>query len=189
MAVLGRLLRNRRAGEARSAWNMPNLLGPELLRLTSTQFADEGAIPLQHAGRLIGGQDVSPQLAWNEPPSGTAQLMLLVEDLDVPMSTPLVHALALIDPSSTTLAAGALSPRQPPAGVTVLRSSVGRGYRGPGPIKGHGPHRYAFELFALGAAVDRVNGSFPKRAKPRTVLSSVSGPVLARGRLTGTYER
>lgn len=189
MGLLGRLLHNRRAGESRAAWNRPNLLGPELLVLTSAQFEADGSIPLRHAGRFAGGEDVSPQLAWTAPPAGTAQLLLVAEDLDVPKRSPLVHALALLEPTLTDLPPGALDAHGAPAGVTVLRSSMGRGYHGPAPIRGHGPHRYVFQLYALGRRVDGVEGSSPAGAKPRAVLSAVTGPVLARGRLTGTYER
>lgn len=189
MPLLGRLLRNRRAGESRAAWSRPNRLGPELLVLTSAQFGADAPIPLRHAGRFAGGQDVSPQLAWNAPPAGTAQLLLVAEDLDVPLRSPLVHTLALLDPAVTDLPVGGLDAHNAPAGVTVLRSPVGPGYHGPSPIKGHGPHRYVFQLYALGSRVDSVEGSSPVRAKPRAVLSAVTGPVLARGRLTGTYER
>ena len=189
MTLLGRLLRNRRAGESRAAWTRPNLLGPELLDLTSAQYGADGSIPLRHAGGFAGGEDVSPQLAWTAPPAGTAQLLLVTEDLDVPLRSPLVHALALLDPAVTDLPAGALDTHHAPAGVTVLRSSMGPGYHGPSPIKGHGPHRYVFQLYALGNRVDGVDGSPLARAKPRAVLSAVTGPVLARGRLTGTYER
>ena len=78
--------------------------------------------------------------------------------------------------------------RSPAPGVRVLRSGMGRGYLGPEPIKGHGPHRYSFQLFALAAPV-ALQGTPSEQARPRALLSSVSGPVLAKGRLTGAYER
>jgi phosphatidylethanolamine-binding protein (PEBP) family uncharacterized protein len=192
MAVIGKLLKNVRADEARSAWNQPNLSGPETLTVTSVAFKDGAAIPLPHAGRRLGGVDLSPQLAWSAVPAGTESILLVVEDLDSPFRTPIVHAVALIDPAVTMLDAGALAARSPGVGVRVLRSFLGRGYRGPGPIAGHGPHRYVFQVFALGSDVGTVGlaGGVPlEEARPRTVLAAAAGPVLARGRLTGTYER
>jgi hypothetical protein len=50
----------------------------------------------------------------------------------------------------TGLAQGALNAQNPVSGVRLLRSGRGRGYLGPAPPKGHGPHRYVFLLFALG---------------------------------------
>jgi phosphatidylethanolamine-binding protein (PEBP) family uncharacterized protein len=192
MAVIGKLLKNARADEARSAWNRPNLLGPETLTVTSEAFKDGAAIPLPHAGKRLGGSDLSPPLAWSAVPAGTESILLVVEDLDSPFRTPIVHAVALIDPAMTMLDAGALAARSPGEGVRVLRSFLGRGYRGPGPIAGHGPHRYVFQVFALGSTVGTVGlaGGVPlDEARPRAVLAAASGPVLARGRLTGTYER
>ncbi|MGQ4512880.1 YbhB/YbcL family Raf kinase inhibitor-like protein [Streptomyces sp. DW26H14] len=188
MTLLGRLLNKRRAGDAHTAWNLPNLRGPEVLSLTSDRFGDGGTMPLEHCARNIGGDDTSPHLAWTRPPGGTVQLLLVVEDIDVPLSRPAVHCTALIDPSSGPLAPGALSGRQPAAGVRVLRSTIGRGYHGPAPIKGHGPHRYVFQLFALGASVDDT-ATPVDRARPRAVLSAVTAPVLGRARLTGVFER
>jgi phosphatidylethanolamine-binding protein (PEBP) family uncharacterized protein len=63
---------------------------------------------------------------------------------------------------------------------------MGRGYLGPEPIKGHGPHRYVFQLFALATAM---SGGTLEKDSPRSVLATATGPVLARGRLTGIYER
>lgn len=65
---------------------------------------------------------------------------------------------------------------------------MGRGYLGPEPIKGHGPHHHTFQLFALAAAA--TGGEVDaEQARPRALLWAVSGPVLAKGRLTGLYER
>jgi Raf kinase inhibitor-like YbhB/YbcL family protein len=188
MSIVGALLKNRRAGEAKMAWNLPNLGAPETLVVTSEAFGDGEPVPAEHAGKRARGKNLSPQLAWNAPPTGTAELLLVVEDADAPMPRPFVHCVALIDPQVRELPPGALSARHPAAGVRVLRSGMGRGYLGPEPIKGHGPHRYTFQLFALATAAAG-GGPAPERAKPRALLSSVSGPVLARGRLTGVYER
>ncbi|MEV7405369.1 YbhB/YbcL family Raf kinase inhibitor-like protein [Streptomyces sp. NPDC091267] len=136
MTVLGRLLSNRRAGESHLAWNLPNLQGPDDLILTSRHFSDGGSIPQEHCAKHAGGDDRSPQLAWSPPPSGTAQLLLVVEDIDVPMARPAVHCVALIDPSAGPLEPGALAAKQPGPGVRVLRSTIGRGYHGPAPT-GH----------------------------------------------------
>ncbi|WP_329138577.1 YbhB/YbcL family Raf kinase inhibitor-like protein [Streptomyces sp. NBC_01476] len=190
MTVLGRLLKNRRAGETHMAWNLPNLRGPELLTLTSRNFRDGDTLPLEHGAKNIGGDDLSPHLAWTPPPPGTAQLLLVVEDIDVPLTKPAVHCLALIDPAADHLGPGALNGRQPATGVRILRSTIGRGYHGPAPVKGHGPHRYTFQLFALATPVDTAPGSTPlDRARPRALLPAITAPVLDRGRLTGVYER
>lgn len=193
MAILGKLLRNRRAGETHLAWHEPALAGPETLRLASPDFLDGGALQPAHAGRRIGGQDRSPALSWGELPSDTTQVLLYVEDVDAPTAKPFVHCVAVISPAlaGDGLPAGALCAHEPGAGVTLLRSQVGSGYRGPGPIKGHGPHRYVFQVFALGARLpDSVDGTQLARVSPRRIPDGVvQGSVLARGRMTGTYER
>ncbi len=193
MTLLGTLLKNRRARDAHSAWNLPNLQGPELLTVTSPQFDEGDEIPLEHAGLRIGGKNHSPHLTWSPPPPETAELVLVVEDLDVPISKPAVHCLALIDPSRLDspnhLPLGGLSAQEPVAGVRILRSTIGRGYHGPEPIKGHGPHRYSFQLFALASPADSPNQAAPNRTRPRAFLSSITTRVIARGRLTGIYER
>lgn len=189
MAVLGKLLKNRRAGETGLAWNAPNLAGPDGLTLTSPDFDNEATMPTVHAAKRVGGSDLSPALTWPSAPTGTKELLLVVEDPDAPISVPAVHCVALIDPSMTGLERGALNAERPADGVRLLRSTMGRGYHGPAPIKGHGPHRYVFQLFALAAPITAgSSGAAVEAAKPRDVLAAASG-VLARGRLDGFYER
>jgi Raf kinase inhibitor-like YbhB/YbcL family protein len=189
MALLGKLLKNRRAGSAGLAWNSPNLAGENSLALRSPDFENEGTIPTVHTAKRVGGKDLSPALAWSPVPEDTVQLLLVVEDPDAPTGSPFVHGVALLEPSLTSLPQAALDAGNPAVGVRVLRSGMGRGYRGPGPIKGHGPHRYVFQLFALGRPVTAGrNGAALDSAKPRDVLAA-AGEVLARGRLDGFYER
>jgi phosphatidylethanolamine-binding protein (PEBP) family uncharacterized protein len=57
------------------------------------------------------------------------------------------------------------------------------GYAGPRPIPGHGPHRYRFHVLALDEPIpDHIT-------KAKTLLKQMDGHVIARGVLTGTYER
>lgn len=174
---------NRRADDARLAWNQPGMTGPDTLALSSPDFPPEGPIPLVHATTHIGGDNVSPELRWNAAPVGTVQLLLVMEDPDAPMPQPFPHCLALLDPSRTDLPQGALTDGAPTPGVRLLSTRWARGYFGPGPIEGHGPHRYAFQLFALSAPAD-----IPEAVTTADVTSA-AGTVLARGRYDGVYER
>jgi hypothetical protein len=81
-----------------------------------------------------------------------------------------------------TVDTGALQPET--AGMRFIPGSLGhRGYAGPRPIPGHGPHRYRFLVFALDRPIpDDV-------ATAKALLKQTAGHVLARGVLTGTYER
>lgn len=190
MAILGTLLRNKRAGEAQLAWNLAQLTGRETIDLSSHDFAHGGDIPRRHAGRRAGGENLSPALSWTGVPADVEQLLLVVEDVDSPTRAPFVHCVALLAPTVDGIPAGALDAGAAVGGVRVLRSGAGRGYLGPEPIKGHGPHRYVFQLFALGAPVATAPGdALLETAKPGAVLAAVTGPVLARGRLDGSYER
>lgn len=66
-----------------------------------------------------------------------------------------------------------------------LRSGTGRGHHGPAPVKGHGPHGYVFQLFALGRPVP---GASPDPARPPEVIAAACR-VPACGRLDGSCER
>jgi Raf kinase inhibitor-like YbhB/YbcL family protein len=179
---LGRLLGNRRAGESKLAWNQPGLYAPETITLTSLAFADGANMPVSSAGNGVG-PNISPPLAWHGLPARTAELVLIIEDPDAPLPKPVVHlALAGIPPELKGFAEGDLSKGGP---YGSGRGSFGRtGYAGPRPVPGHGPHRYVFQLYALTRQLD-----LPSGAKPNSIVATMNGTVLARGRLDGRYER
>jgi phosphatidylethanolamine-binding protein (PEBP) family uncharacterized protein len=190
VSLLGTLLKNKHAGEANLAWNLPALAGPETLSLHSAGFEPGAAIPQAHAGKRAGGRNQSPALSWSGGPAGTAQLLLVIQDVDSPTSVPFVHCVALLEPGLEALPAGGLDAGNAAPGVRTLRSGMGRGYRGPEPIKGHGPHRYVFQLFALATPLTSADGGTAlEQARPKAVLAAVAGPALARGRLDGLYTR
>ncbi|WP_433733366.1 YbhB/YbcL family Raf kinase inhibitor-like protein [Nocardia sp. CA-129566] len=187
MSIVGKLLANRRAGDQGLAWHRPNLAGVDTFQMTSPDFDHESPLNTIHAGKRVGGQDRSPALTWSPPPAQTAQLLLVIEDPDAPTKAPFVHAVALLDPTVKGIPQDALAGVDPAPGVRVLRSGWGRGYLGPAPIKGHGPHRYVFQLFALAEPITAAGGKSVESAKPHAILEA--GQSIARARIDAFYER
>ena len=181
---LGVALRNRRAGHHTLVWARPDLQAPENFTLTSPAFEHEAPIPERHRGRLFGA-NISPALAWTQPPPGTVELALIVQDPDVPIGKPATHALALgIDPAHGGLAENALANPSPIPGLRHGKGPFGRrGYAGPMPIRSHGPHAYVFQLFALDQAT-----TLPAGFTRDAALAAIAGHVIGRARLDGTYE-
>ncbi|OHV02758.1 YbhB/YbcL family Raf kinase inhibitor-like protein [Mycobacterium talmoniae] len=180
-AVLGRVLRRVRAGAHRSPLAGAAFAAPETLTVTSIAFSDGAAMPRSSAGDGVG-DNVSPPLSWAGLPPHTRQLVLILDDIDVPLPRPLLHTIAVLDPSLDGVATGALAPGN--AGMRFIPAAFGRrGYAGPRPIPGHGPHRYRFHLFAL----DQVVPDGVTTAKP--LLAAMAGHLLPRAALPGPYQR
>ena len=181
---IGLALRNRRAGQHTLVWASPELQAPENFTLTSPAFDHGAAIPDRYRGRLFGA-NVSPALAWTRPPAGTVELALVAQDPDVPIGKAATHALTLgIDPALDGIPDNALAN---PSTVPGLRHGKGplgrRGWSGPMPIRSHGPHAYVFQLFALDHAPD-----LPAGFTIDALIAAVTGHVIGRARLDGTYE-
>jgi len=183
---LGKALANVRAGADKLAIAQAGLGSVPSLDLTSPAFADGARLPERFTA---DGTGVSPPLTWGTPPEGTTLLALLVEDADAPTPQPLVHAVVWgIAADAGRLAEGAIvaDGAGDGEGRDVGRNSFRReGWLPPDPPTGHGPHRYAFQLFALdGDTPDP--GASPGRA---ALIAAMAGHVVAAGVLTGTYSR
>ncbi|WP_162899234.1 YbhB/YbcL family Raf kinase inhibitor-like protein [Mycobacterium shigaense] len=139
----------------------------------------------RHRGKLFGA-NISPALSWTPPPAGTVELVLLVQDADAPGRRPATHALTLgINPSLSGLPDNALTDPSPIPGIRHGKGALGRcGWAGPLPVRSHGPHTYAFQLFALAHPC-----GLPAKCAVDEVLDAISGRVIGRARLDGIYER
>jgi phosphatidylethanolamine-binding protein (PEBP) family uncharacterized protein len=178
---LGRLLTPVRASAQRSPLAGPAFDAPDTIVVTSSDFADGAAMPKSCAGKGVG-DDTSPQLAWTGAPPATRQLVLIIDDIDVPLPRPLFHTIAVAEPNIDTVERGGLRPPVP--GIRFLRASMGNyGYAGPRPIPGHGAHHYRFHVLALDKPIPEHISTAKK------LLTVMAGHVLARGVLTGSYER
>src|SRR3984885_1785596 len=179
--MIGKLLRSVRAGEHRSPFPGSDFAAPDDITVTSNAFRDGELLPKASGGKGVGDNE-SPHLSWTGLPPGTRELVLIIDDVDVPLPRPLLHTVAVIEPGVQNVDTGALQPGT--AGMRFIPGSLGhRGYAGPRPIPDHGPHRYRFLVFALDQPIpDGV-------ATSKSLLKQMAGRVLARGTLIGTYER
>jgi Raf kinase inhibitor-like YbhB/YbcL family protein len=186
--ALGHALRDVRAGLDQIAFNQSGLrAGMGQLQVTSLAFADHAPIPERYTA---DGAGRSPPLSWSGVPPNAQSLVLIVEDADAPTPHPLVHAIAVDLPAADgSLAEGAINDDHDDEGdadaVHEGRNSfLMAGWLPPDPPPGHGVHRYAFQLFALGPG-ERFEGT-PGRDE---LLEAVRQRGLASGCLFGTYER
>ncbi len=184
-AGAGRALQNVRSGADKLVSADPAFAAvPEVIQLSSPAFAQGGSIPAEHTA---DGAKLSPPLEWIGVPPEAESLVLLIEDQDSPTPRPLVHAiLAGLEAVDGGLAPGALpSPKHEGEPLDMGRNSyMQRAYLPPDPPRGHGPHCYAFQLFALDAMPEF--DSVPGRS---ALVAALKGHVIARGTLIGTYER
>lgn len=186
MRPLGRAMVGLRAGMHGLATNSAWLAGvPQGLRVSSPAFGPGVDIPSSYT---TDGAGLSPPLAWEGVPQGTASLALLIEDPDIPMPVPLTHCVVHgIPPGMGRLAEGAIPAGKParPPGFGVGRNGFGRiGWLPITPPPGHGPHHYAFQLFALD-----IDPKFEWPPGRIALLRAMRGHVLSWGMVFGVYER
>jgi Raf kinase inhibitor-like YbhB/YbcL family protein len=158
------------------------------MTIRSEAFEQGARIPKKFTGE---GQDVSPPLRWEGAPNGTKQLALICDDPDAPSPEAWVHWVMYGIPPTVSSLTEAIPPTDtldtPPGAMQGKNSwphGVTIGYRGPMPPPGHGVHHYHFRLYALNEEFD-----FQSGLQKRTLLSAITGHVLAEAELVGTYER
>ncbi|MDR3461563.1 MAG: YbhB/YbcL family Raf kinase inhibitor-like protein [Beijerinckiaceae bacterium] len=180
--LLGKLLRNVHAGESKLFRS--GFKAPFSIVLQSPAFDAGAFIPSRYRGEGIG-KNISPPLTWSDAPAGTLAFAVVIEDPDVPLPWPFVHALAYWPAALLSeLPEGALS-GIPLKGLHRGVNTSGKWrYVGPRPLPGHGLHRYVFQLFALDIEPD-----LPAPFKRRALAKALRGHVLAIGQMTGVCER
>lgn len=149
--------------------------------LTSRAFTHRAKIP---KGYTCDDADISPPLAWTDPPAGTTSFALIADDPDAPVGTwvhwVLYHVpasrrdLAEHLPKVETLADGTKQ------GLTDFRRV---GYGGPCPPRGPA-HRYFFKLYALDTTLE-----LPPKATKAQLEQAMEGHILAQTELIGLYQR
>ncbi len=158
----------------------PTVIGKEArtmseLQLSSPAFAHEGAIPARYT---CDGQDINPPLAFGNVPAGTKSLALIADDPDAPVGMWVHWVMWNIPPETREIRENSV----PAGGVQGLNDWKKNLYGGPCPPSG--THRYFFKLYALDTKLTLAP------ATTKTALErAMTGHILARGELMGTYRR
>lgn len=103
------------------------------------------------------GENVSPQLAWENAPAGTQSFAVTMYDKDAPTGSGFWHWVVFNIPASVhelVSGAGDASGKLMPAGAIQSITDYGSvGYGGPAPPPG-APHQYLITVYALKSKVD-----------------------------------
>jgi Raf kinase inhibitor-like YbhB/YbcL family protein len=184
-SFLGSVLSPVHAGDDKIASTAIHAAPMANLSVWSRTFHDQGFIPERNSPQ---GDNTSPDISWSGAPSGTRELVLVVEDPDAPMMNPFVHWIVhRISPETKSIPAGLPGDRaliQLGNAVQGRNDAMTRGYYGPKPPIGHGVHHYHFQLFALDATV----GLGPD-ATVDELKKAMKGHVVGFGEIVGLYER
>src|SRR6195952_4669087 len=149
-AGLGHALRGVRAGfEKIVSEHAPFADLPDTRKLDSPAFEDGGALPARFTA---DGEGLSPPLTIETVPRPARGLALIVEDPDAPSPQPFVHLLSFdLPPQIGELPEGLFrSPKHEGLEEDLGRNAFHKtAYLPPDPPKGHGPHLYVFQVYAL----------------------------------------
>jgi len=90
------------------------------LNVRSTVVSEGKTIPLSAVYSALGGQNISPDLAWDAPPAGTKSLAVTLHDPDAPTTVGFTHwVLFNLSPDLRGLPAGAGAPGKAPKGAVL----------------------------------------------------------------------
>ena len=151
------------------------------LQVTSDAFETNGLIPKKYT---CDGQDLSPPLRWNDPPSGTQSFALISDDPDAPVGTWVHWVLYDLPAEARELEGGFPQTETLPNGTQQGMTDFRRvGYGGPCPPPGSF-HRYFFKVYALDTKLN-----LPPKQTQEQLLKAMEGHILVQGELIGRYKR
>ncbi|MGA2606885.1 MAG: YbhB/YbcL family Raf kinase inhibitor-like protein [Terriglobia bacterium] len=151
------------------------------IELKTTSFTPGGFIPKRFTCEAA---DVSPALAWTDPPLGTQSFAIIEDDPDAPSGT-FVHWVVYDLPAAYRKLPEALSGNnQMLGGGRQGTNDFSRtGYSGPCPPPGR-PHRYFIRLYAVDAILN-----LRPAASRKELDAAMKGHILAQAELMGRFQR
>jgi len=154
--------------------------------LDSPQIKPGGTIAREQVYTRCGGGNVSPQLAWLDPPGDTQSFAVTVFDPDA--SGGFWHWIAFdihVGAHGLNAGAGTLHNGNAPGDTIQIENGFGeRGYAGPCPPPGK-PHRYVFTVYALDAPTLGLSID----ADADKAIAAIKRHALATATLTAQYGR
>lgn len=149
------------------------------ITLKSNTFSEGGMIPKKFTCQ---GDDISPQLSWENIPEDTKSIAIICDDPDAPGGT-FVHWVIFNIPSNfNELFENVHREKVLSIGAKQGVNDFGRiGYGGPCPPS---LHRYFFRIYALNTEL-KLDAGIEKK----DLLKSMEGHIIAQGQLMGKYQK
>lgn len=152
-----------------------SVVGPANFAVTSSAFAENTQIPVEYSCK---GRNVPPALRWENVPTRTGSLALVVDDPDAPGGLYVHWVVTGIPPSSTEISGAQL-----PRGASVSLNSSGKAeYLGPCPPPGTGVHHYRFQLYALSKPL-----TLPATTSAREATQAIADATIAEAYTVGLF--
>jgi len=135
------------------------------------------------------GDNLSPELYWENPPAGTKSYAITMYDPDAPTGSGFWHWVVFDIPANILelkTGAGNIGKGLMPAGAIQSNTDFGQpGYGGPCPPQGHGFHQYLITIYAL--KTDKLG--LDKTATPAFVGFNLFSNTIAKASLVMYYKR
>jgi Raf kinase inhibitor-like YbhB/YbcL family protein len=159
--------------------------------LSSPAFNDNAMLPVKYTGGVVCGSDsrggdISPPLAWSNPPAGTKSFAVLMIDPDGRRGIGSVHWVAYGIPVGRTELKEGEGGGPSNADITNGKNSRGAmGYAGPCGPPVDAPHHYVIDVVALDLAPEALQPGLDREQ----LLKSIAGHSLGPASLVVRYHR
>ena len=148
--------------------------------ISSPAFSHNTEIPSKYT---CEGENISPELQWQNAPAGTKSFALIVDDPDAPHKT-FVHWIMYNIPAIITT----LPEDTPKNNFTLGATDFSKTKNSPtpygGPCPPTGTHRYFFTLYALDMHLNLQEG-----ASKEELLQAMKGHILDTAQCIGLYKK
>ena len=153
--------------------------------LSSTSFHGQVPTAQVYDGFGAGGNNLSPDLSWEDAPAGTKSFLITCFDADAP-GPGWWHWCAFNIPAGTQVLSEGQSSKGMPAGTVQTLNSYGeRGYGGACPPPGDVAHEYVITLYAL--KTDKLD--LEESASPAMVMFMAAEHVIGKTAVVAHYAR
>jgi Raf kinase inhibitor-like YbhB/YbcL family protein len=152
------------------------------MKIKIKDFEEGQEIPIKFT---CDSEDHSPEIFWEDIPTRTESLVLIVDDPDAPVGNFVHWVVYNIPPNVTHLEENFTRAKRLSNGITQGKNDFGKiGYNGPCPPKGHGYHRYYFTLYAT-----TIKNIERDSLTKKEIIGLIENKILAKDIRMGRYRR
>lgn len=138
--------------------------------LTSPGLKNNDPCPREYVMPKKGGKNISPCLRWENAPEGTKSFVLTCIDPH-PVANYWVHWMVIKIPVNIReITLDASNKKMPPGSIELNNSYGFKGYGGPQPPEGTGPHPYVFSIYALNTENIQTPSTFLTEAQLKKII-------------------